>query len=117
MEASSEALEAAISLVKAGRAVREIGKEIEAIAKKHGFSPIKNLGGHGISEEELHSDVFIPNYDNGDTTTLEEGQVVSIEPFITDGEGYVTESDDVQIFQKIGDAGQDHRRQEGYRSL
>ncbi len=104
IEASDEALESAISLVRAGRKVCEIGREIEKTAKKHGLSPIVNLGGHGISEDELHSGVFIPNYDNGDTTELEEGQVISIEPFITNGEGYVIESGEVQIYQKIGAA-------------
>ena len=35
--------------------------------------PIKNLGGHGIKEHDLHAELFIPNYDNGDFTVLEEG--------------------------------------------
>jgi len=104
VEASEEALEAALSKVKAGRQLRDIGKEVEAIAKSRGLNPIRNLGGHAIEEGELHASIFIPNFDNGDTTELEEGQVVAIEIFMTDGAGYVTDSDVLQIFQKTGEA-------------
>jgi len=83
VEAAEQSLEAAVSMVRAG--------------------PIRNLGGHGIVEGELHADIFIPNFDNGDTEELQEGQVVSIEPFVTDGAGLVRDSDDVQIFQKTAD--------------
>ncbi len=103
VEASEKALENAISLVKAGRPVNEIGREIEKVAKDYGFNPIKNLGGHGIEQDELHAHVFIPNYDNGDTTELEDGQVIAIEPFITTGVGYVEDGSTLQIFQKVSD--------------
>ena len=55
-------------MVKAGRTVNEIGREIEKVAKSYEFNPIKNLGGHGIEQDELHASIFIPNYDNGDAT-------------------------------------------------
>lgn len=101
VEASEKALDNAISMVKAGRAVNEIGREIDKVAKSYGLNPIKNLGGHGIEQEELHASIFIPNYDNGDATELEEGQVIAIEPFMTTGEGFVTDGEHLQIFQKI----------------
>ncbi len=103
VEASEKALENAISMVKAGRTVNEIGREIENVAKSHGFNPIRNLGGHGIEQDELHASVFIPNYDNGDSTPLEEGQVIAIEPFMTTGEGLVTDGEHLQIFQLVSD--------------
>ena len=103
-EACEKALDEAISLVRNGREVRDIGKCIADVAKGYGFEPIKNLGGHGLKGGELHADVFIPNYDNGDTTALNEGQVIAIEPFITTGEGYVREGDETYIFQKNGPA-------------
>lgn len=105
VEASEEALKSAISLVKAGRKVCEIGAEVEKVSKKFGFNPIKNLGGHGVERGDLHASIFIPNYDNGDETELEEGQVIAIETFLTDGEGMVTDGDVVQIFQKHGPMG------------
>ncbi|MEM3791329.1 MAG: type II methionyl aminopeptidase [Candidatus Micrarchaeaceae archaeon] len=99
VDACNEALNAALSKAKAGVEVREIGKEVEEIAKKYGLEAIRNLGGHGIKEGELHADIFIPNFDNGDTTKLKEGEVVAIETFITNGEGYVLEGDNVEIFR------------------
>ena len=99
VEASEKALENAISLVKAGRKVTDIGAEIEKIAKQSGFGVIRNLGGHGIGQEDLHANVFIPNFANGDNTALEEGSVIAIEPFITTGSGYVTDGNSLQIFQ------------------
>ena len=101
VEAAEKALEDAIALVKAGRPVNEIGREIGKVAKSYGFNPIRNLGGHGIEQDELHASIFIPNYDNGDTTALEEGQVIAIEPFITTGVGAVENGEHLQIFQRI----------------
>jgi methionyl aminopeptidase len=98
--AAEEALENAIGVVRAGRKVCEIGAEIEKVARAHGFQPIRNLGGHGISREDLHASVFIPNYDNGDQMELKEGEVIAIEPFLTTGEGYVQNGDYIEIFQK-----------------
>ncbi len=100
VDAVNEALEAAISVARAGTKLKDIGKEINAVAEKHGFRPIRNLGGHGISETELHADIFIPNFDNGDNTELEEGQTIAIEPFLTDGKGYVEDGAYTAIFQK-----------------
>lgn len=102
VDTAERALDEAISLVRSGRKVCEIGRSIEKTVEAAGFKPIRNLGGHGIEEKELHSGVFIPNFDNHDETELEEGAVVSIEPFITDGYGYVDETDEVQIYQLAG---------------
>ncbi len=104
VETAEEALEAALSTVKAGRRLNDIGKEVERIAKSKNLNPIRNLGGHAIEEGELHASIFIPNYDNGDTTELEEGQVIAVEIFLTEGAGYVVDSDALQIFRKIGEA-------------
>jgi methionyl aminopeptidase len=80
VEASEKALENAISMVKAGRRVNEIGKEIEKVAKAVGYNTIRNLGGHGIEQHELHASIFIPNFDNGSGDELVEGSVIAIEP-------------------------------------
>jgi methionyl aminopeptidase len=104
-EAAVEALDAAISIVKSGVEVCMIGAAIEEVGRKFGLKPIRNLGGHGIEKDELHADVFIPNYNNGDRTKLDEGQVVAIEPFFTEGSaGMVEDGDIVEIFQRHGDS-------------
>lgn len=103
VEAAENALEDAISMVKAGREVREIGRTIDKVATHNGFKPIRNLGGHGVEKLDLHASVFVPNFDNGDATRLEEGQVIAIEPFLTNGFGYVEEGEIIEIFQKNGE--------------
>lgn len=100
IQATQEALEAALATVKAGRKVGEIGNAVGEVAKKHGVNPVKNLGGHGISEGELHANYFIPNFDNGDETEIEEGDLLAIEVFFTDGEGHVVNGEFNQIYQK-----------------
>ncbi len=100
IETCDKALDAAISKVRAGTKMHEIGMTVEDIATAGGFNPIKNLGGHGVAKGELHAEIFIPNYDNDDDTELEEGQVIAVEVFITTGKGYVEEGEEIQIFQK-----------------
>ncbi len=105
VEASKSALENAVSMVKAGVKVRDIGKEIERTIKSMGFSPVMNLGGHGVGRHDLHADLFIPNYDNGSDDELEEGKVIAIEPFATTGKGMITEGDTCEIYSFNGETG------------
>ncbi|MDE1845923.1 MAG: type II methionyl aminopeptidase [Candidatus Micrarchaeota archaeon] len=100
-QATQEALDAAIATVRDGRKVGEIGRAVGEVAKKYGVQPIKNLGGHGIGEGELHANYYIPNYDNGDETELQEGDLIAVEVFFTDGEGRVVNGDYNQIFRKF----------------
>jgi len=99
IEASKKALENAEKVLKPGVKIKEIGKVIEETIKSYGFNPIKNLNGHGIGEYEVHTKPTIPNYDNGDESTLEDGQTIAIEPFATIGEGLVKEGKPAGIFE------------------
>ncbi len=103
IESTERALSEAISIIKPGVRVRDIGKRIDEVIRGMGCLPIKNLGGHGVRIHELHSDPFIPNFDNGDDTELVEGDVIAIEPFATTdrGRGYVGNSDTVEIFSLV----------------
>ncbi|BCS90975.1 MAG: type II methionyl aminopeptidase [Candidatus Micrarchaeota archaeon] len=100
IEATEEALSNAIAIIKDNVAVKDIGKEIERTIKSKGFIPIYNLGGHSVERSALHGDIFIPNYDNGETYKLKEGDVIAIEPFATDhrGAGYVNEDSYTEIY-------------------
>lgn len=101
IEASEKALEEAIKLAKPSVKVGEIGKKIQEVIQSYGFSPIKNLSGHGIGLYEVHSGITIPNHDNGDETELEEGMKIAIEPFSTTGEGKVKEGKDSEVYEII----------------
>ncbi len=106
VEAAGAALDSAIATVKHGVSVCDIGKAIADTIEAAGFQPIKNLGGHGVGRHDLHAELFIPNYDNGDFTVLEEGMVVAIEPFVTlpSGKGMVVETDTCEIYTYVDDA-------------
>jgi methionyl aminopeptidase len=97
IEAADKALEKAIKTIKFGVPINEIGKEISEVIVFNGFSPIRNLTGHQVSQWYLHSGFTVPNYDNGNTTRVEEGSY-AIEPFTTTGQGLVYESKPSGIF-------------------
>jgi methionyl aminopeptidase len=84
VEASKEILKKAISIIKGGVRISEIGRLIETEAKKAGYTVIKNLTGHGVGRslhEEPHE---IANYcDRFNTVHFRKNSVVAIETFIS----------------------------------
>ncbi|MAG46965.1 type II methionyl aminopeptidase [archaeon] len=101
ISASEEALKEAIKIVKPGVKLREIGKVIEKTITGKGFKPVRNLTGHEIKKYEEHAGMTIPNFDNGDETQLVEGQVIAIEPFATNGVGFIDEGKDSEIYKLL----------------
>lgn len=97
-EATKAALEDAVASVKAGISTAEIGAVIEQTIKKHGFKPVENLTGHLLAQYNLHAGVEVPNYAARSGEILEEGDVVAIEPFATNGIGRVVESQRCEIY-------------------
>lgn len=102
VKASREALENALKKIKIGVKLGEIGKEIHDTIVKYGFSPIRNLSGHGLGNFDIHTYPTVPNFDTGDDTELEEGTVIAIEPFATNGEGIIYESGNPGVFMLTG---------------
>lgn len=98
IEAAEQALENALAIAKEKTDIGKIGEEVEKTIKGKGFNPIKNLSGHGLDEFEQHSSPTIPNIETGDTKQFEEGKAYAIEPFATDGEGFVREGERSGIF-------------------
>jgi methionyl aminopeptidase len=84
VETSKAILKKAISNIKGGVRISEIGKLIETEAKKAGYTIIKNLTGHGVGRslhEEPHE---IANYcDRDNTDRFKKNSVVAIETFIS----------------------------------
>ncbi len=101
VRASEEGLEAAISAVRAGVSVSEIGEAVESAIRARGFKPIENLTGHELKQYELHAGMAIPNVRVPFDKELEEGQVFAIEPFATDGSGRVVEGNRTEIYSFI----------------
>ena len=89
IEASREALNAAINVAVAGVNVGIIGHAVQDTIEKYGYRPIANLTGHQIKRYNLHSGVSIPSIRERGGPTLNNGDIVAIEPFVTDGAGRV----------------------------
>lgn len=84
-----------ISSLKSGVKINEIGRMIEIEAKKGGYNVIKNLCSHGIGKS-LHEapQNILPVYNKHDKRVLKEGVVITVEPFLSTGAGYVVEQSD-----------------------
>jgi len=98
VKASQDALEAAIGAIKPGISVGEIGGVIEDTIVAQGFRPISNLTGHMIKSNALHAGIEIPNVRNNTPYKFKPGDIFAVEPFATDGEGYVEDMNQVEIF-------------------
>jgi methionyl aminopeptidase len=91
LETTKRALEAAIAVVKKDPRTGEIGKAIEAAARKEGFRTISNLSGHTLEQYTVHAGKSIPNVYAPNQPVLRKDDVFAIEPFLTLGTaaGYV----------------------------
>ena len=101
VDASKNALNAALDIVKPGVTLNEIGQVIQNEITKLKFNPIKNLGGHGLDRWQIHTNPIIPNFPNGDNTKLIKGQIIAIEPFASTGSGMVQEGKPSEIYHII----------------
>lgn len=98
VKAPEEALDAAIAAMKPNLTLGELGGIIEDTIKKRDFKPISNLTGHMIKSNDLHAGVEIPNIRTDDEFDLMEGDVYAVEPFATNGGGYVADLNQVEIY-------------------
>ncbi len=89
IEASREALNAAIEVAAPGVNTGMIGYAVQDVIEGYGYRPIANLTGHGIKRYNLHSGVSIPSIRERGGAVLKSGDVIAIEPFATDGAGRV----------------------------
>ncbi len=97
------ALEVGIAAIKPGVDVGEIGKVVEETATAAGFKPIRNLTGHSLAPWNLHAGLTIPNVKESTGQTLKAGDVLALEPFITDGAGFVEDHKKLYIFRYLRD--------------
>ena len=110
VEASEQALEAAVEAVGPGVEVGTVGAEIEAVIDGYGYTPILNLTGHGVQRYDAHTGPNIPNRAVDRSVELEAGQVIAIEPFATDGRGKVGEGATEEIYEQVGNGSVRDRR-------
>jgi methionyl aminopeptidase len=84
IDASKAILQKAISNIKGGVRIQDIGHLIETESKKRGYKVIKNLTGHGVGRSLHEAPHEIANYrDRFNTTRFRKNSVVAIETFIS----------------------------------
>ncbi|AIQ12580.1 type I methionyl aminopeptidase [Paenibacillus durus] len=92
---AEETMMSVISHLRAGMRVNEIGRVMEAEARKRGYKVVRNLCSHGIGRT-LHDTPheILPYYNPRETTVLKPNQVITIEPFLSTGAQYVEQQPD-----------------------
>lgn len=104
VDASKAILTKAISNIKGGMRISDIGHIIETEAKKKGFRVIKNLTGHGIGKKLHEAPSEIANYrDKGNQQRFKKNSVVAIETFISTHSNYAVTLEDG--WTMVGDKG------------
>jgi len=94
MKVTKGCLEKAISVLKPGMYVNDIGRIIEKYVKDHGdYGIVRDLVGHGVGYE-VHEEPKVLNFavkEHG--AEIKEGMVLAIEPMITLGNHAITVAD------------------------
>jgi methionyl aminopeptidase len=91
---AKEAFEAALAVARAGVPVNEIGRAVERVVHRRGFSVCDGLTGHGVGRT-IHEKPHVPNrYERWQKDVLTEGLVITIEPLISAGTSRIVEDSD-----------------------
>ncbi len=94
LKTTSEALEAAVSVVRKGAKVGDISSTIQTIVEAAGCSCIPALTGHGLGKT-LHQFPDVPNVGKpGTGPTLPLHTLIAIEPIVALGKGQILQDDD-----------------------
>ena len=99
IETAHEALESAISTIKDGIEIGKVGSAIEETINNKNFNSVSNLTGHSMDRWILHSGLSVPNIKEENNHIIHEGDVLAIEPFVTDGVGRVGDTNDTFIYR------------------
>lgn len=85
---------AALARVRAGRSLNVIGKAVQKVADRAGFNIVENLGSHGVGRSIHEQPSYVPLDNPNEGRRLENGMVMTIEPFFTTGPAWVEEQAD-----------------------
>jgi methionyl aminopeptidase len=96
---TKESLLLGVEKAVAGGWVSDIGRAVDKHVRKHGFTTVKDLTGHGVGHH-VHEDPRVPNYfdPSMEPVRLVKGLVIAIEPMVNAGEEDVYVKDDDWTF-------------------
>jgi methionyl aminopeptidase len=88
------AFRAALAVARAGTRVNEIGRAVDQEVRRHGFTVVRGLTGHGVGRT-IHEEPSVPNhYDRWQRDVLTDGLVLTIEPLISAGSAATVQDED-----------------------
>jgi methionyl aminopeptidase len=105
VKAVYDAVDAGIHAVRPGGPVDTVSRAIERAIHAQGYKPVVDLTGHTIEPYLLHAGKSIPSVGGYSTASLEEGEVVAIEPFVTNGDGHIEDGPFGNIMRFRADPG------------
>lgn len=95
VEASKRILRRAISQIRGGVKIADIGRLIETEAKRTNYKVIRNLVGHGVGRSLHEEPTEIPCfYDRQNTARFRKNSVVAVETFISTRATYAKDKGD-----------------------
>lgn len=104
VERTKEAMYLGLDVVKPGNHFGDIGQVISDFAKKHHYTVVREIGGHGVGIK-FHEQPFVSFVSKKGTGALfEPGMIFTIEPMINlgDNEVFIDESNDWTIYTADG---------------
>ena len=94
MEDTLESLHRAVSVVREGATLGDIGYAVESFLTPKGYGLVRNYAGHGIGRK-LHEAPQVPNYGKpGSGVMLKRGMTLAIEPMVMTGSETVVSGED-----------------------
>ena len=90
LDATRESMYAGIAAAVEGNRVYDIGRAVDAVVRKAGFSTVRDMVGHGCGKH-MHEPPEVPNYFIRECSNeLKAGMVICIEPMVNVGTWKIT---------------------------
>jgi methionine aminopeptidase type II len=101
LECGLNACQDTASKVKANLPIYSLSSNIINIIKQNGFNSISDLCGHQIKQYKIHSGFAVPNINYDTKIKLRVGDIFTIEPFVTTGNGISKEIKEINKTKQI----------------
>ena len=104
VKVAREAIDIGLSVVKPWNCLGDVGQAINDFAKAHGYSVVREIGGHGVGLE-FHEDPWVSYVSKKNTGyVLAPGMVFTIEPMINEGRAdiFIDESNEWTVYTEDG---------------